>query len=202
MLLVIDSATTACSIALADGTRLIAESHEVVGRGHAERLIPMVEALLDGRRPTAILVDCGPGSFTGVRVGLSAAHGMAIGWNVPLTGYSSLAAIAAMAGSNVSVGIAVHGGHGQLFVQSYGHDPFAPLDELQSLTPEAAASAVTAPLVLGSAADMLVAVRGYGEARETLPRASSALHLPDALRSLEPRPLYGRAPDAKPMAVQ
>src|SRR3712207_4873202 len=97
MLLVIDSATAACSVALIDGESLVAERHEVIGRGHAERLMPVVEELLDGRRPNAIAVDCGPGSFTGVRVGLAAAHGLAIGWQVPLHGYSSLALIACQA---------------------------------------------------------------------------------------------------------
>ena len=88
MLLVIDSATAACSAALigADGA-LVDERHELVGRGHAERLVPMIAELLGGRRPASILVDCGPGSFTGVRVGLAAAHGLAIGWRVPLAGY-------------------------------------------------------------------------------------------------------------------
>ncbi|MGZ8347841.1 MAG: tRNA (adenosine(37)-N6)-threonylcarbamoyltransferase complex dimerization subunit type 1 TsaB, partial [Allosphingosinicella sp.] len=99
MLLVIDSATAACSAALldADGS-VIAERHEIVGRGHAERLVPMIAELLDGRRPDALLVDCGPGSFTGVRVGLAAAHGLAIGWGLPLAGFSSLALLAAAAG--------------------------------------------------------------------------------------------------------
>jgi len=202
MLLVIDSATAACSVALFDGSHLLGERHEVVGRGHAERLIPMIGDLLEGRRPSAILVDCGPGSFTGVRVGLAAAHGLAIGWGVPLTGYSSMAAIAAMHGGGGDVGVALQGGHGQLFVQSYGHGPIAPLDELQSLTPDAAAAAIAAPIVLGSGAEMLVTLRGYGEAVDALPRASAAADLPEALRSLPPRPIYGRAPDAKPMAPQ
>lgn len=199
MILVIDSATAACSVALIDGTAIVDERHEVVGRGHAERLIPMIEDLLSGRRPTAILVDCGPGSFTGVRVGLAAAHGLAIGWRVPLAGYSSLAAVAATAGGSRNVAIALNGGHGQLFVQSYGHDPITPLDELQSLSPEAAAAAVAIPTVLGSGADTLVSARGYGEAIEALPRASAARDLPEELRSLPPRPIYGREPDAKPM---
>lgn len=207
MLLVIDSATAACSVALIQDSQLLGERHEVVGRGHAERLIPMIEDLLGGRRPSAILVDCGPGSFTGVRVGLAAAHGLAIGWNVPLSGYSSLAAIAAIAAiaatdaAAADVGVAIHGGHGQLFVQSYGHDPVAPLDELQSLPPEAAAAAITAPIVLGSGAEAVVSIRGYGEARDALPRASAVLDLPDALRSLPPRPIYGRGPDAMPMSA-
>src|SRR3712207_1910189 len=98
MLLVIDSVSAACSAALlgADGT-LLAERHEVVGRGHAERLVPMIAELLADRIPEAILVDCGPGSFTGLRVGLAAAHGLAIGWAVPLAGYSAPALLAAMA---------------------------------------------------------------------------------------------------------
>jgi len=202
MLLVIDSATAACSVALVDGSRVVDERHEVVGRGHAERLIPMIGDLLAGRRPTAILVDCGPGSFTGVRVGLAAAHGLAIGWGAPLTGYSSMAAIAAMGSGSRNVGVALHAGHGQLFVQSYGHGPVVPLDELQSLSPDAAAAAIAHPLVLGSGAEMLVNLRGHGEALDVLPRASAAAGLPEALRSLPPRPIYGREPDAKPMAAQ
>ena len=99
MLLVIDSATAACSAALIDhGGLLIEERHEIVGRGHAERLVPMIAELLSGHRPDAILVDCGPGSFTGIRVGLAAARGLAIGWKVPLSGYSSLALLAAEIG--------------------------------------------------------------------------------------------------------
>ena len=196
MQLVIVSATAACSVALIDGPRLIDERYEVIGRGHAERLLPMIAELLGARRPTSILVDCGPGSFTGVRVGLSAAHGLAIGWRVPLAGYSSLALIAAAAGQ--AVGVALHGGHGQLFVQNYGPD-LLPVDALRSLAPQDASAAVDAELVLGSGAETLVSARGHGEAQDALPRAADARLLPAELRSLPPRPIYGRAPDAKPM---
>lgn len=201
MILVIDSATAACSAALIDGERVIAERHEVVGRGHAERLVPMIEEMLEGRRPSAILVDCGPGSFTGVRVGLATAHGLAIGWSVPLSGYSSLALIAAASTDEGEVAVALHGGHGQLFVQTYGHVPLAPLDELRSLPPEEAAASTGARLVLGSGAESLVSARGWGQALDILPRAAGARLLPESLRALPPRPIYGRAPDAKPMAL-
>jgi tRNA threonylcarbamoyl adenosine modification protein YeaZ len=197
MILIIDTATAACSSALVDGETLIDERYELVGRGHAERLVPMVAELLGGRRPDGILVDCGPGSFTGVRVGLAAAHGLRIGWDVPLAGYSSLAAIAAAAGGEIAV--ALHGGHGQLFVQSYDADPLAPRDAMRSLAPEAAAAVIRARRVAGSGAAALAAARGYGEAFDALPRAADARLLPAALRSLPPRPIYGRAPDAKPM---
>ena len=200
MLLVIETATAACSAALldADGA-LVDERHEVVGRGHAERLVPMVGELLGGRRPDSILVDCGPGSFTGIRVGLAAAHGLAIGWGAPVAGFSSLALLAAMSGES-GAAAALHGGHGEIFVQDYRGDPLAPLAPLRSLRPEAAAEAVAAEIVIGPAAGLLVALRGRGRAIDALPRAAEAGRLPSSLRSLEPRPLYGRAPDARPTA--
>ncbi|HWH16987.1 MAG TPA: tRNA (adenosine(37)-N6)-threonylcarbamoyltransferase complex dimerization subunit type 1 TsaB, partial [Allosphingosinicella sp.] len=104
-----------------------------------------------------------------------------------------------LGGGRRDVAVALQGGHGQLFVQSYGHDPLAPLDDLRSLPPEAAAAAIDLPLVLGSGAESLVSARGHGEAVDALPRASAVCDLPLALRSLPPRPIYGRGPDAKPM---
>lgn len=199
MQLVIDSATAACSVALIDGDTLIDERHEVVGRGHAERLVPMIEEMLGRRRPRSILVDCGPGSFTGVRVGIAAAHGLAIGWGIPLSGYSSLAVVAAAAADG-ELAVVLEGGHGQLFVQSYGREPLAPLDELRSMPPAEAAAMLSAEAVHGSGAEALVRARGFGTARDALPRAAHARFLPEALRSLPPRPIYGRAPDARPMA--
>jgi len=198
MILIIETATAACSVALVDGSGLVDQRHELVGRGHAERLVPMIEALLAGRRPDSILVDCGPGSFTGIRVGLAAAQGLRIGWGAKLAGYSSMAAVAAAAGGEIAV--ALEGGHGQLFVQTFGEDEMRPLDTLRSLPPVEAAAAIRAHRVAGSGAASLVAERGWGEAIDALPRAADARLLPAALRSLPPRPIYGRGPDAKPMA--
>src|SRR5688572_14154853 len=105
MILIIETTTAACSVALVDGSGLVDQRHELVGRGHAERLVPMIEALLAGRRPDSILVDCGPGSFTGIRVGLAAAQGLRIGWGAKLAGYSSMAAVAAAAGGEIAVAL-------------------------------------------------------------------------------------------------
>lgn len=201
--LVIDTVSAACSAALlgADGA-VLAEHHETIQRGHAERLMPVIDALLAGRRPDSILVDCGPGSFTGLRVGLAAAHGLAIGWNVQLSGYSACALLAVMAqAGGAPVTAALEGGHGQLFVQSFAGDPLAPADPLQSLSPGDAARVSEAAVVIGSGASALVAARGWGDARDILPRAAASFLLSPALRALPPRPLYGRAPDAKPMAA-
>jgi tRNA threonylcarbamoyl adenosine modification protein YeaZ len=195
--LVIDTATASCSVALIEGDRLIDRRQAVVGRGHAERLLPMIEELLGGRRPDSILVDCGPGSFTGIRVGLAAAHGLAIGWGVAVAGCSSTALVAAATGASA---VALQGGHGELFVQSFDHDPLAPTDALRSLRPGEAASVIAAERVAGSGSEALVSARGHGEAIDALPEAAAARLLPPALRTLPPRPIYGRAPDARPMA--
>ena len=199
MILAIDTSTASCSAALfADDGALIDARDEVIGRGHAERLMPMVEELLARQAPTRILIGCGPGSFTGLRVGLAAAHGMAIGWDIPLAGMSSLALLAAGAPGDGPVAVAITGGHGELFVQVFDRTPLAPASELLNLPPDTAASAVATPLVVGSGAALLVEARGTGEAVYLDPSARNALLLPAPLRTLEPRPLYGRAPDARP----
>ena len=198
LVLVIETATAACSVALLEGDRVVAARHEVVGRGHAEWLVPMIgEVLAEAgtNRADLIQVDCGPGSFTGIRVGIAAARGLALAWGVPVSGFSALALIAATAREDV--GVALSGGHGELFVQRFGHAPLSAADPLQSLRPEAAALAIPDELVLGSGAEALVAARGTGRAKEAFPNAADARLLPAALTDLPPTPLYGRAPDAK-----
>src|SRR4051794_39655504 len=85
MILAFDTSSAACTAALFDGEcECIARRDEMIGRGHSERLVPMLAELLDGRKPARILVGTGPGSFTGIRVGVAAAHGLAIGWDAEL----------------------------------------------------------------------------------------------------------------------
>ncbi|USI72612.1 tRNA (adenosine(37)-N6)-threonylcarbamoyltransferase complex dimerization subunit type 1 TsaB [Sphingomonas morindae] len=197
--LALDTATAACSAALIRAGLLVTSDSALVGRGHAERLVPMVEALLDGARPDRILVDCGPGSFTGVRVGLAAAIGLGLGWGVPVLGYESLDLLAlAYADANphaTAVAVALSGGHGELFVRRYALAPVRPLGALDSLPPETAAAQVEETVVIGSGAGDLVAARGWGEAQALLPDAAAARLLPEAMLR-PPVPVYGRAPDA------
>ena len=196
MILALDTSTAACTAALFDGSgACVARRDEVIGRGHAERLVPMIAEMLEGRSADRIVVGVGPGSFTGIRVGIAAAHGLALGWGAELKGMSSLALLAAGA-SGTEVAVAVQGGHGELFVQEFAASG-EPASDLRNLPPAAAAAETKAALVVGSGARQLVDARGTGEAREAWPTAADALRLPPALRNLPPKPVYARAPDAR-----
>jgi len=195
MILAFDTSTAACTAALFDGSgACVARRDELIGRGHAERLVPMIAELMDGKSAEQILVGVGPGSFTGIRVAIAAAHGLAIGWDAELSGMSSLALIAAGAEAQ-EVAVATIGGHGELFVQQFG--PGDPVTELRNLPPSIAASEISAELVIGSGAKQVIEVRGWGEALEAWPSAANALKLRPELRSLPAKPVYARAPDAK-----
>jgi len=202
--LVIDTATAACSVALIEGGAVIAAAHEEVGRGHAERLLPMIAELPEGGRADAVLVDCGPGSFTGVRVGLAAALALGLAWKAPVAGYTSTALIAAAGFAAhpdcAELAVVMEGGHGELFMQPYAVSPFAALAPLVSLSPAAVQGALGDRPAIGSGVrwlDGLDAARDFGP---MLPRASDVLLLSGDFTALPPRPIYGRAPDAKPMA--
>ncbi|MFL6730915.1 MAG: tRNA (adenosine(37)-N6)-threonylcarbamoyltransferase complex dimerization subunit type 1 TsaB [Sphingomicrobium sp.] len=198
MLLAFDTSSAACTAALFDGTGVcVARADEVIGRGHAERLVPMIAELMDGRSADRILVGVGPGSFTGIRVAIAAAHGLAIGWNAELFGMNSLALLAAGAGSSELIATAVAGGHGELFVQQFDGSSVEPNSDLLNAAPAQAAGLTSAKLVVGSGAEQLVRARGWGEAQELLPSAANALRLPEALRMMKAKPVYARAPDAR-----
>jgi tRNA threonylcarbamoyl adenosine modification protein YeaZ len=158
--------------------------------------------MLDGHVPSRLLVGVGPGSFTGLRVGIAASHGLAIGWSIPLSGMNSLALLAASAppGDGL-IAAAVSGGHGELFVQSFDRRTLIPTGGIASLPPAEAARTVSAPLIVGSGAQALVDARGTGEALHLLPSASRAMRLPDLLRAMDCKPVYIRAPDARPKAA-
>ena len=201
--LVIDSASEACSVALVAGGRVVDFRHEVIGRGHAERLVPLIAALADGGRADAIAVGCGPGSFAGVRIGVAAARALALGWQVPAHGFSTLALVAAAAADAIGEAggalVVMEGGHGQWFVQPFAGD-LSPRAEVRSLLPDAAV-ALGDSLVVGNRAEAFVARRGTtGRALTLLPDARAFLRLPRAALIGPPSPVYGRAPDAKPMS--
>lgn len=190
-------------MALIDDGRVIAADHRHVGRGHAEQLLPMIAALPEGGRASHILVDCGPGSFTGIRVGLAAARALGLGWDARVTGYSSLALIAARAFADTpalaTVAVVLEGGHGEVFMQPFAASPFAASAPLASRLPEAARLAAGDMPVIGSGVRWLFPDRAETAATR-LPVAADVVLLPDNYQQLAPRPVYGRPPDAKPAA--
>ena len=201
--LVIDSASEACSVALIEAGAVVDHRHEVIGRGHAERLVPLIAELAGGGRADAIAVGCGPGSFAGVRIGIAAARALALGWQVPVRGFSTLALAAAAAADEIAAAggalVVMEGGHGQWFVQPFAAG-LAPRGDLRSLLPDEAVRFSDA-LIVGNRAEAFVTKRGSGRALAMLPDARAFLRLPASAITDRPGPIYGRAPDAKPMAA-
>ena len=197
--LAIDCATENCSAALFDDTALIAGECRLLGRGHAEHLVPMIATLPDHGKADRIAVSLGPGSFTGVRIGLAAARALALAWNAQVVGYPTLSLIAAMARAQAGerpITVAMTGGHGEWFMQDFHPDGTAQT-ALASRRPADAAAAALHPLVAGNQADALIAQRGSGTPLSILPDARQFALLGETMLSADIAPLYGRAPDAK-----
>ncbi len=164
----------------------------------------MIAELHNGGHADHILVGCGPGSFTGLRVGIAAARALALGWEAAVSGYSSLALLAtqafAEAPDSEAIDVVQHGGHGEYFVETFIRAPFAAQAPVVSISPEAAAMRTFSEAVTGSAAAELVKSRGFGHAVfVTLSTRGldqlAAIHL-----DLPPTPLYVRGADAQPQS--
>ena len=226
-MLAIDTTFAACSAAVrvADNSenqfRQI-ERFEEMSTGHAEVLMPMVrdvlgEAGLRFKDLEAIAVTVGPGSFTGTRVGIAAARGLALAGRLPVFGTTSLAAIAAEARmqqatedqpipQDAIVDVCIDARRGQIYRQIFGNPTEPPMTEPQIMTADAMASPKAhlpgSRVIVGNGAG-LVAANGEGLPdilavlpSFTLPRASALLDI-FLERLAPPRPLYLRPPDAK-----
>lgn len=197
--LVLDCSSEACSVALFDDGRLIDGNFEVLGRGHAERLVPMIRELPDKGHAHRVVAGLGPGSFTGVRVAIATARALAFAWQGEARGYPTLALVAAMAraeAGEVPVTVAMTGGHGEWFVEQFDAEGQATVS-LASLTPQAALAYARTEVVAGNQAEALVALRGSGTALPFLPDARAFALLPEDALSERLDPIYGRGPDAR-----
>jgi len=99
LILGFDTSAAHCAAALRSGSDIIARAHEPMQRGQAERLVPLLEEMLNHagagwRDLHAVGVGIGPGNFTGVRIAVSAARGMALALGIPAIGVSSFEALA------------------------------------------------------------------------------------------------------------
>ncbi|MFU7529226.1 tRNA (adenosine(37)-N6)-threonylcarbamoyltransferase complex dimerization subunit type 1 TsaB [Qipengyuania sp. ASV99] len=198
-ILAIETASEACSVALFDGPQLLAREHHVLGRGHAESLVPMIESLPDRGRADRIVVSLGPGSFTGVRIGIAAARALGYAWSAEVFGYPTLALVAAQAWQPAlrPVTVCMNGGHGEWFVQDF-IGGLAHSDAV-SLTPDAALAAGAQTVIAGNRAREFAELFGDDRlALDLLPDAGAVPLLPEALFSTDLVPTYVRSPDAVP----
>lgn len=197
--LVIECATEACSVALFEDGACLASDHRILGRGHAEQLVPMIAGLPDRGRAERIAVSRGPGSFTGVRIGIAAARACGVAWNSQVVGYPTLALVAAMALEQTpssAVRVVMTGGHGEWFVQDFQANGTASKGHA-SLSPGAAAALAPVELIAGTKAKSYVELTGTGTAVEMHPNASAFRALSPAHLSENVSAFYGRPPDAK-----
>ncbi|MEX0300209.1 MAG: tRNA (adenosine(37)-N6)-threonylcarbamoyltransferase complex dimerization subunit type 1 TsaB [Kordiimonas sp.] len=125
-ILAIDTSETHCSAALLTSDAREFSRMEDIGRGHAERLLPMIEELFAEAGQayadlTRVAVVTGPGTFTGLRIGLSVARGLALSLNIPCVGLMSFPVIAAgvKADKEQLVHVVTKGRGGQVFYQAY-----------------------------------------------------------------------------------
>ena len=198
-ILAIDCATEACSVALFEGSSLCGSHHEVLGRGHAERLVPMIKELPGNGRADEIRIGRGPGSFTGTRIGLATARALGIAWKAEVRGLPTLALVAATnCDLDGPVTVCMAGGHGEWLVQNFGADR-RPQDDPQSLPPDRAVKAALHSAIFGNRAADLAQALGDPAVRVNafLPDARNALQVPEELLTPELSPIYAREPDAK-----
>ncbi|HVZ15140.1 MAG TPA: tRNA (adenosine(37)-N6)-threonylcarbamoyltransferase complex dimerization subunit type 1 TsaB [Bauldia sp.] len=210
-LLAIDTAWEASSVAVMDGERMVVRS-ENIGRGHAEILMRQIEAAMAAAALAVadldrIAVTVGPGSFTGLRIGIAAARGIALVTGKPAIGVGVLAAHAAEVRQTAPVAVlaVLAAGRGELYGQRFAADG-TPLDEPHAAPPEVfAANLDRGEVLAGSGADLVIAALPMDEKPRVAHRRSSpdvsALARLAALAPASaspPRPLYIRPPDARP----
>jgi tRNA threonylcarbamoyladenosine biosynthesis protein TsaB len=213
-LLAIDTAFEACSVGVSAGDAAPILMSETIGRGQAERLMGMIESAMAEAgmsfdRLERIGVTVGPGSFTGLRIGIAAARGLALVCRCEIVGIGTLAVHAEKAREMVGahpVLAALDARRGEIYGQFFAADGGA-LCEAEIGPVEAFARRCGPDMFLaGSAAEAVAARLGASTARiahrESAPDIGTLVRLTGraAKSSAPPRPLYLRPPDAKPQA--
>jgi tRNA threonylcarbamoyladenosine biosynthesis protein TsaB len=223
--LAFDTCFGSCSVAVTwrasdlDAAATAIARCELIERGHAERLMPMIdeamrEAPFELSDLHRIIVTTGPGTFTGQRVGIAAARALALATGAQVSTLSSLAVMAYGAAAQLgreaagkTLAIAVDARRGEVYFQAFKQagDALQPIQEPALLTPADAVLAVAGAetIVAGSGAQLVASAAGEGQlvtARlEGLQPDVRFIPADGAMPSgSRPRPLYLRPPDAKP----
>lgn len=215
--LAIDTALSACSACVldTDETEPLACELIVMERGHAEALLPMVDRVaskVEGSFATLdrVVVTIGPGSYTGLRVGIAAARAIGLAAAVPVVGVSTLSALLAplMAGPPRGLlAAAIDAKHGQVFIQAVGPGGRSIIPASLVSIRDAVRFLGSGPVTLGGSASGFLASEAWAQGVEA--RAADQSQVPDIawvarLGALAdpaqalPKPLYLRGPDARP----
>lgn len=209
-ILSLDTAMAACSVAVIDTERPLplAEASALMERGHAEALPPMVAEVMASSGLSfpdidRIAVTIGPGTFTGVRIGLAFARGLGLALGIPVIGVDSLSAIAANEPSGVPLLVVSDARNEEVYAARFDADRKRLSGPELCAVASAAAGLPSGALVLGTGASAVI----VASERDDI-SASSASMLPVASRFARlsaaappgpmPGPLYLRVPDAKP----
>jgi tRNA threonylcarbamoyl adenosine modification protein YeaZ len=215
--LAIDTALESCSVAVLDTARsaMMASEQIVMARGHAEALMPLIARTMDRAHADfkdidRIAVTVGPGSFTGMRVGIAAARGIALASGKPAVGLSTLAAYAApyIASEDTKpIVVAIDARHEHVYLQVFAPGGRTLVGARITPLREALRVASTgAPRLVGTGAKMLAAAWPTGEQPPSAVEDKGAPDIDWVARlgaaatdiTTAPKPLYLRAPDAQP----
>ncbi len=208
IVLAIDTCLGACSVAVVAYGHTVAAASEPMTRGHQERLAPMarevmVRADLDFAALDRIAVTVGPGSFTGLRVGLAFAKGLALALGKPCIGVGTLEALAASVTEPGPLAVVIDSGRGQVYLQTFAAG--RALSPPQVLSLEEAGSrlaALNGGVLSGPGAALLSTVAAGFELKPVAtPDPAAVARLAASAPAAPPTPLYLRPPDAKPKAA-
>jgi tRNA threonylcarbamoyl adenosine modification protein YeaZ len=215
--LAIDTALGACSAAVLDTAagEVIASETLAMVRGHAEAVMPLIARVMDAAGLEFALLDriavtTGPGSFTGLRVGIAAARGIALAAAKPAIGLTTFAGFAApfiAADDSTPLVAAIDARHEQVYLQVFGSGGRTIVPPRVAPLREAVRAAMTGSArIVGSAAALIASAwprleppPGLVDQRDAcdigwIARLGAAAADPDG----PPRPLYLRPPDAQP----
>jgi tRNA threonylcarbamoyladenosine biosynthesis protein TsaB len=201
--LAIDTTGSNCSVALrVAGAEDVCRT-EVIGRGHAEHLAPMVQQILaegdiQPKQLTRVTVTVGPGSFAGSRVGVAFARGLALATGAQAVGVNNLTVLAAQVGPGAPLAVIHDAKRGELVVQVWRDGVDGELDRVSIDQAPAHILENLGPVgVLTGSGSKFVDLAGYSDADQTELDMHVVLDLGQNAEPIPPSPFYARPPDAK-----
>ena len=204
-LIAFDTSAAHCAAALLSGDRVITRIDEMA-KGQAEHLMPMLEEMLRDaglhwRDLDAIGVGIGPGNFTGIRISVSAARGLALGLGKPAIGVSTLQA--QVFGLDGAVMSCLDARRDRAYIQMFSSGEATSSAKLVDMTPQSFAPDrdALAPHIVGPVADEIAALTGYETTNATCPTIEAITRIAASRIGTDhgrPAPLYIRSADAAP----